>query len=150
MIVRTHELAGLRAGVVMVDGGFDPIHPGHVAYLREAAGIGPPVLCNVSPNDWIERKHPPLLTQDERVAVIDAIRYVEYTHPASTTTVEVLQLLSPSHYAKGADWRGRLPPDEIETCDRLGIQIVFLDTVIQSSSAILRRFKERLDHGLRD
>jgi cytidyltransferase-like protein len=124
----------------MVDGAFDPLHSGHIAYFREAATLGLPVLCNVSSDDWIARKHPPLLPQNERVQLIDAIRYVAYTHPSSTTTAKVLELLEPRYYVKGDDWRGRLPAAELEACERHGIEVVYLDTVTHSSTAILRRY----------
>jgi len=143
VIVQTSELAGLAGQVTMVSGGFDPLHPGHIAYLREAAALGVPVLCNVSSDEWVARKHPPLLTQPERLQVIDAIRFVEYTHAEQTTTAEVLARLRPRYFAKGADWRGRLPEDELKVCAEQGVEIVFLDTVTDSSTDVLRRFGER-------
>lgn len=143
MIVATEELAGLRGRVTMVDGGFDPLHPGHVAYFRAAAELGLPVLCNVSSDEWVARKHPPLLPQAERAELIDAIRCVEYVHPSSTTTAEVLRDLRPRAYAKGADWRDRLPEEELEACAEHGIEIVYLETVRDSSTAILERYDAR-------
>jgi cytidyltransferase-like protein len=143
MIVPTSELALLAGQVTMVSGGFDPLHPGHIAYLREAAALGVPVLCNVSSDEWVARKHPPLLTQSERVEVIDAIRFVEYTHAEEGSTVDVLAQLRPRYFAKGADWRGRLPEDELGVCIEHGVEIVFLDTVLDSSTDVLRRFGDR-------
>lgn len=125
----------------MVDGGFDPLHPGHVAYFRAAAELGLPVLCNVSSDDWVGRKHAPLLPQADRAQVIDAIRYVDLVHLAAGTTAEVLAALEPRYYAKGADWRGRLPEEEQALCAARGIEIVYLDTVLDSSSAILARYE---------
>ena len=143
MIVGTDDLAGLAAGVTMVSGGFDPLHPGHVAYFRAASELGPPLLCNVSSDEWVARKHPPLLTQPERIELIDAIRYVAYTHAEQTKTAEVLERLRPRYFAKGADWRDRLPEDERDVCDRHGIEVVFLDTVLDSSTDVLRRYLDR-------
>jgi D-beta-D-heptose 7-phosphate kinase/D-beta-D-heptose 1-phosphate adenosyltransferase len=143
VIVETEALPRLAGAVTMVSGGFDPLHPGHVAYLEAAAALGPPLLCNVSPDEWVARKHPPLLTQDERVRVIDAIRFVAYVHPERTTTEEVLRILRPRYFAKGADWRGRLPESEVRACAESGVEIVYLDTVLDSSTDVLRRFRER-------
>ena len=75
----------------MVDGGFDPLHAGHVAYFRAAAELGVPVLCNVSGDHYVATKHAPLLPEDERAAVIAAIRYVDHVHVSQTTTEEVLR-----------------------------------------------------------
>jgi cytidyltransferase-like protein len=140
MIIPTDALAGHRGAVTMVDGAFDPIHPGHVSYLEAAAGLGPPVLCNVSPDSYVARKHRPLLVQAERAVVLDALRFVDYTHLASGSTNDVLQALRPRYYAKGADWRDRLPDEELATCREHGVEIVFLDTVLASSTGLLDRY----------
>src|SRR5436309_1306768 len=103
MIVATRELSGHRGRVTMVDGGFDPLHPGHVAYFEAAAALGLPVLCNVSPDEYVARKHPPFLAQEERATIVDAIRFVDYTHLSRGTTNDVLRLLEPRYYAKGED-----------------------------------------------
>ena len=141
VIVATHDLGALAGRVTMVDGGFDPIHAGHVAYFRAAAELGDPVLCNVSGDDWVGRKHPPLLRQGERVQVLDAIRFLDYVHASRVATAEVLERLRPRAYAKGADWRDRLPEAELEACERHGIRIVFLETMLGSSTEILRRYR---------
>ena len=42
------ELKQYRGVVAMVDGGFDPLHHGHIAYFEAAAGLGAAgarVLC---------------------------------------------------------------------------------------------------------
>ena len=143
MLVTTEELPRYRGQVTMVDGGFDPIHAGHVEYLRAAAALGPPVLCNISSDDWVSRKHPPLLPQEERAAIVDAIRYVSFTHVSSTTTDVVLRRLMPRYYVKGADWRDRLPETETRICEEGGVEVVFLDTVLNSSTRLLRDYERR-------
>jgi D-beta-D-heptose 7-phosphate kinase/D-beta-D-heptose 1-phosphate adenosyltransferase len=140
MIVASADLAGHAGQVTMVDGGFDPIHPGHIAYFEAAARLGLPVLCNVSSDDWVGRKHRPLLTQAERGVVLDAIRWLDFVHLSATTTADVLRTLRPRYYAKGADWRGRLPDEEMRVCEETGVEIAFLDTVSESSTAILDRY----------
>lgn len=141
MIVPTGELPAYRAKVAMVDGGFDPLHAGHVAYFREAAALGARVLCNVSPDKWVERKHRLLMPQEERGIIIDAIRWIDLVHLSKTSTDEVLRLLRPRFYVKGADWRGRLPPEQMATCEEHGIEVRYLDTVTHSSTAIMELYE---------
>jgi bifunctional ADP-heptose synthase (sugar kinase/adenylyltransferase) len=143
-LVTIDELPRYAGKVTMVDGGFDPIHAGHVEYFRAAGDLGAPVLCNVSSDGWVSRKHPPLLAQEERAAVIDAFRDVSFTHVAKTSTEEVLRLLRPRYYVKGSDWRGRLPEEQLEICAEGGVEIVYLDTVINSSTEVLREYERRL------
>lgn len=138
----TEELARHRGAVTMVDGGFDPLHAGHIAYFRAAAELGLPVLCNVSGDEWVGRKHPPLMPQAERGAIIDAIRWIDLVHLSDAPTASVLAALEPRFYAKGADWRGRLPADETALCAERGIEIVYLDTVLNSSTAILAAYAD--------
>jgi cytidyltransferase-like protein len=143
VIVPTDRLGELAGTVTMVSGGFDPLHPGHLAYFRAAAALGAPLLVNVSGDDWVARKHVPLLTQGERIQLIDALEMVDYVHAEQGSTAGVLAALRPRYFAKGADWEGRLPDDEIEVCEDNDIEVVFLDTVVDSSTDVLRRFGER-------
>ena len=145
MIVTFDELPALRRTVAMVDGAFDPVHAGHIEYFRAAAArVGVPLLCNVASDRYVRSKgRPPLLREATRAAVVDAIRYIAYTHVNQHDTETILEHLQPTHYVKGADWRDRgLPPRQVEICSRLGIEIVYLDTVIDSSTRLLERFVE--------
>ncbi len=137
MILTTGQLGPFRGQVAMVDGGFDPLHAGHVAYFRAAAALGAPVLCNLAPDAYVARKHRPLLAQPDRAAVIDAIRWIDLVHLSQGPTEDALRALVPRFYVKGADWRDRLPPEQVAICAGQGTEIVFLDTVLASSSALL-------------
>jgi cytidyltransferase-like protein len=142
VIVATRDLALFRGEVTMVDGSFDPLHEGHIEYFRLASELGRPVLCNIAPDTWTATKHRILLAQNQRATIIDAIRYISYVHVAESPTAEILRSLVPAAYAKGRDWldRGGVPALESELCQTLGIQVVYLDSVENSSSEILRRF----------
>lgn len=142
MIVSFDELPSLRHAVAMVDGAFDPLHAGHISYFQAAAEQGLPLLCNVASDSYVATKHQPLLPDWQRVAVVDALRDIAYTHLNRYDTETVLEALRPCQYVKGMDWKGRLPARQIEICGRFGIEIVYLDTVRDSSSRLLRAFAE--------
>lgn len=137
MIVDFDELKKYQHGVTMVDGGFDPLHRGHIEYFRAAHQLGLPVLCNVASDQYVSSKHRCLLPEDHRAAIIDSIRYIAFTHINRSSTAVVLSELQPRYYAKGKDWESRLPSEEIDVCRQFGIEIVYLDTVLDSSSRIL-------------
>ena len=125
----------------MVDGAFDPLHRGHIEYFRSAAAaVNVPLLCNVASDRYVSSKHPPLLPEDQRAAIVDAIRYITYTHVNRFDTETILRELRPKYYVKGKDWEGRLPPEQVRLCAELGIGVVYLDTVLDSSSRILEQF----------
>ena len=140
MILLFDQLEEHRGCVAMVDGAFDPLHAGHIEYFREAGTLGVPVLCNVASDRYVRSKHPPLLPEDQRAAIVDAIRFITYTHVNLFDTERVLDQLRPRFYVKGKDWEGRLPPAQVHICQTRGIEIVYLDTVRESSSRILERY----------
>ena len=140
MIVGFHDLAAYRGRVTLVDGAFDPLHAGHIAYFKKAAELGVPVLCNIAPDEYVESKHFPLLPQSDRARLIDALRPIDYVHVNPFDTETVLKELRPRYYAKGKDWEGRLPNEQTAICKEVGTEVAFLDTVLNSSTAVLRRF----------
>ena len=141
MIVAFEQLAQFRGRVAMVDGAFDPLHRGHIEYFRAAAtAVDVPLLCNVASDQYVSSKHPPLLPEDQRAAIVDAIRYISYTHVNCFDTETILLELRPKYYVKGKDWEGRLPAEQVRICAEQGIGIVYLDTVLDSSTRILEQF----------
>jgi cytidyltransferase-like protein len=141
VIVGFDELSAFRGKVAMVDGAFDPLHKGHIEYFRAAVdAVDVPLLCNVASDRYVQTKHPPLLPEDQRAAIVDAIRFISYTHINRFDTETILRELRPKYYVKGKDWDGRLPPEQVRICAELGIGIVYLDTVTDSSTRILEQF----------
>jgi cytidyltransferase-like protein len=139
MILETSQLSDYVGQVAMVDGSFDPIHDGHIAYFQRAAEFGIPVLCNVASDSWTVTKHQVLLNQMQRGVVLDAIRFISFVHLSSTSTLEVLKILKPRLYIKGNDWiaRGGVPKEEQDACNSLNIEVKYLDTVLNSSTQLL-------------
>jgi cytidyltransferase-like protein len=142
VIVETAQLEEFRGRVTMVDGAFDPLHPGHVRYFSAARELGLPVLCNVSSDDYVRTKHAPLLLAHERAEVIDALEAIELTHVSAEPTAKVLARLRPRYYAKGADWRDALPAEELAVCEDGGVEVVYLEIEGWSSTAILQRYAQ--------
>ena len=142
MIVEFEQLKDYRGRVAMVDGAFDPLHRGHIEYFRAAERLGAPLLCNVASDEYVRTKHPPLLPEVQRAAIVDAIRYISFTHVNHFDTETILRELRPAYYVKGRDWEGRLPAEQVAICRALGIEVVYLDTVLDSSSRLLTAFAE--------
>jgi len=145
VILTFEQLKDYRKKVAMVDGAFDPLHRGHVEYFRAAAEqLDVPLLCNVASDRYVWTKHPPLLPEDQRAAIVDAIRYISYTHVNQFDTETILRELQPKYYVKGKDWDGRLPPEQVKICHEQGIEVVYLDTVFDSSTRILNEVIKQL------
>lgn len=145
MILEFDQLKEYRGKVAMVDGAFDPLHHGHIEYFRLAATqLDVPLFCNVASDRYVRTKRPPLLNEDSRAIVVDAIRYIAYTHINRFDTETSLRELRPKYYVKGKDWDGRLPPEQVRICAEHGITIVYLDAALDSSTRILKNYFEQL------
>ena len=145
MILTFEQLKDYRKQVAMVDGAFDPLHRGHIEYFRAAAEqLDVPLLCNVASDRYVESKHPPLLPEQQRAAIVDAIRFITYTHINQFDTETILRELQPKYYVKGKDWEDRLPPEQVKICKEHGIEVVYLDTVFDSSTRILNDIIKQL------
>lgn len=63
---------------VIVTGGFDPIHSGHIKYLEAAAKEGTRLVVGVNSDPWLERKKGrPFMPWSERAAIVNALECVD-------------------------------------------------------------------------
>lgn len=59
---------------VVVTGGFDPIHSGHIAYFKAAKELGSILFVGVNSDEWLTRKKGrPFMSVEERMAIIKEI-----------------------------------------------------------------------------
>jgi len=64
--------------IVLVTGGFDPLHSGHIAYFKEAKKLGSKLIVGVNSDDWLVRKKGrPFMPGEERMAIIEALEVVD-------------------------------------------------------------------------
>jgi cytidyltransferase-like protein len=65
--------------IVLVTGGFDPIHQGHIAYFEAAKKLGDILVVGVNSDSWLTRKKGrPFMPLLERTAVIRNLRMVDF------------------------------------------------------------------------
>ena len=65
--------------IVVVSGGFDPIHSGHIAYFKAAKALGDQLVVGVNSDEWlIRKKGKAFMPIHERQAVVQSIKYVDY------------------------------------------------------------------------
>jgi len=66
--------------VVIVTGGFDPLHSGHIEYFKAARELGDILCVGINSNEWLTRKKGrPFMPFEERKAIIENIKCVGYT-----------------------------------------------------------------------
>jgi cytidyltransferase-like protein len=64
--------------IVLVTGGFDPIHSGHLAYFKAARQLGDKLIVGVNSDAWLTRKKGrPFMPMTERFALVSALDVVD-------------------------------------------------------------------------
>ena len=65
--------------IVLITGGFDPIHSGHLAYITEARKLGDTLVVGLNSDDWLTRKKgQPFMPFEERLEVLRHIQEIDY------------------------------------------------------------------------
>tara|TARA_B100000287_G_scaffold41097_1_gene37287 strand:- start:40 stop:492 length:453 start_codon:yes stop_codon:yes gene_type:complete len=64
--------------IVVVSGGFDPIHSGHIAYLSSAKNLGDKLIVALNSDKWLKNKKGfAFMSFKERKIVLEAINVVD-------------------------------------------------------------------------
>ncbi len=65
--------------IVLVTGGFDPLHSGHIAYFKAAKALGDILIVGVNSDAWLTRKKgAPFMPYKERASIVRNIVGVDF------------------------------------------------------------------------
>ena len=119
----THE----KKDKIVVSGGFDPIHVGHVRMISAASKLGS-VTVVLNSDEWLMRKKGYIfMPWIERAEIIESIQGVENVvkvNDEDGTVCEALARLKPAIFGNGGD-RTRKNTPEMALCKKLGIKMVW-------------------------
>jgi rfaE bifunctional protein nucleotidyltransferase chain/domain len=94
--------------IVFTNGCFDILHPGHIAYLEDAAACGDVLLVGLNSDDSVRRlKGPerPINPEGDRALLMAGLASVDYvTLFAEDTPLELISEVRPDVLVKGGDW----------------------------------------------
>jgi len=128
--------------LVVTNGCFDLLHPGHVTYLEAARNLGDALLIGLNSDASVrELKGPerPLNPEQDRAAVVAALESVNglcIFHERTAT--RFLSVAQPDIYVKGGDYAlDSLNQDERRTVETAGGRIVIMPLVPGSSTTAL-------------
>ncbi|NOX91427.1 MAG: bifunctional D-glycero-beta-D-manno-heptose-7-phosphate kinase/D-glycero-beta-D-manno-heptose 1-phosphate adenylyltransferase HldE [Gammaproteobacteria bacterium] len=95
--------------VVMTNGCFDLLHPGHITYLEEAAALGDHLIVAVNDDDSVKKlkgERRPVNRLADRMHMLAALSCVDWVVPFSEDTPEQLIChVAPNVLVKGGDYR---------------------------------------------
>ena len=142
----------MKRNVVLASGFFDPPHRGHIAYLKEAKKLGDWLVVTIHRDECcVKKKGYCFMPLEDRIAVIEAIKYVDEvvvcSESCDLTTCDILRSVKPKIFAKGGDRTPEnMPCSEVEVCEKLGIKVVYGvgGGKVQSSSWIVKNCKKAL------
>jgi len=85
--------------IVVVSGGFDPLHSGHIAYFKSARKLGDKLVVAVNSDDWLTRKKGrPFMPFHERCNIIEELSCVDqvigFNDDDDTACNAIFQILS--------------------------------------------------------
>ena len=137
--------------VVWTNGTFDLLHPGHVSSLQAARALGDVLVVGLNSDASVRGyKGPtrPILTQDERAAMLAALECVDYVVVFDEPTPEAaLSRLKPDVHCKGAEYappHGR-PVPERTVVEGYGGRVEYLPLVPgMSTTDLLARVREKM------
>lgn len=63
--------------IAVISGGFDPIHSGHIAYIKNASGFGAKLIVLLNSDEWlIKKKERFFMPFYERKLILENLKYV--------------------------------------------------------------------------
>jgi len=139
---------------VMVSGGFDPVHAGHIRLIRAAADHGD-VIVIANSDEWLFRKKGFVFMDfDSRAEILNAVKgvvIVDSVDDSDGTVCDAIYRHKPTYFANGGD-RGRNNTPEQSVCEELGVELLWGvggDKKLASSSDLVqnvRDFEDRPPH----
>ena len=111
--------------LVLVTGGFDPLHSGHIKFFKAAKELGSKLCVGLNSDDWLTRKKgKPFMPIEERIAIIKELRMVdvaiEFIDKDDTTNDAIamaLQIYDEIIFANGGDRHNENTPEYIKYKD---------------------------------
>ncbi len=140
--------------VVLLSGGFDPVHIGHVKMVQAASKIGEVVVVGVNSDSWLARKKgQPFMLFDERLYIMQEIKGTTYAvgfDDSDNTACDLIKTAREKYgpdisiaFANGGDRvRDNIP--EVQTCLDNNVTMVWNvgGGKIQSSSDLIKNSQE--------
>ena len=142
----------LMETIVLVTGGFDPVHSGHICYFNAAKQLGTKLIVGLNSDAWLtKKKGRPFMDYEERYLVIanlkmvDEVIAVEDSDGTSCQAIERVLKENPDAqviFANGGDRTATNIPEMSIKSDRLIFKFaVGGNTKSNSSSWILEEWK---------
>lgn len=131
--------------VIFANGCFDPLHVGHVRYLRGAKALGDLLVVGLNSDRQVRELKGagrPLVSEEQRAEIVAALEAVDFVTIFDEPTVESLLLaLRPDVHAKGTDYTEETVPERDVVRSYGGKVAIVGDPKDHSSTDLIQRFR---------
>lgn len=138
--------------IVMVSGGFDPIHIGHLRMFQEAKTLGDELLVVINSDAWlIRKKGKNFMSSKDRKEIIKGFACVDYVHVLESDrddVTEAIELFKPAIFANGGDRKAPKDIPEKQVCKKHKVKMIFNvghGGKVRSSSSLLKEYSKHLN-----
>jgi D-beta-D-heptose 7-phosphate kinase/D-beta-D-heptose 1-phosphate adenosyltransferase len=138
-----NEMFDNKKPTIMVSGGFDPVHAGHIRMIRAAAKHGD-VIVIANSDAWLhDKKGFVFMDFTQRAEILNSIKgvvLVDSVDDSDGTVCEAIRRLKPTYFANGGD-RGKHNTPEQNVCDEMGIKMLWSiggDEKVAASSELVK------------
>jgi len=115
--------------VVVVSGGWDPVHIGHIRLFKQAKKLGDTLVVIANCDSWLMRKKGKyFMNQEDRAEIIRSFECVDDVFIWESEENDVsgaLEIIQPHIFANGGDRRNIDDIPEGGVCKRLNIEMIF-------------------------
>ena len=138
--------------IVLVTGGFDPLHSGHIEYFKSAKKLGDLLVVGINSDSWLSRKKgAPFMPEQERNGIVKNLSMVDRTiffndrDGSAKEAIRDLRALYPNDqivFANGGDrTQENIPEMDIKDDNLVFAFGVGGENKMNSSSWILQEWK---------
>ena len=125
---------------VAVSGYFDPIHVGHLEYLKLSKDLGDKLVVIVNNNyQCVLKKGKPFMDENDRMQIVKSLKMVDEVFLSidmDKTVCASLEAIKPDIFANGGDRATSEVPESL-ICDKYNIEMIDgLGDKIRSSSSL--------------
>ncbi len=143
----------MKKNIIILSGGFDPVHKGHIRMFKEAKIHGN-VFVGLNSDEWLLRKkNKYFMPFEERKEILESIKYIDLVFEFNDEDDTACSLIKDiyDHYnnkciiffGNGGDRTNQTTP-EVEYCKKNNIEMIWGlgGGKIQSSSDLLKNWED--------
>jgi cytidyltransferase-like protein len=146
--------------VILISGGFDPVHKGHIECINNAKELAEQVWIGLNNDEWLQRKKGrSFMNENERAFIMDNLKNVDWVYVMNpkdhldNTAIDFIEVSRKKFIKENGDLphgvmafgnggdRTETTTLENSVCDSFGIDSVWgLGDKVQSSSWLLEKY----------